>query len=83
MAGVDLLSKLELESERNLLHYYAMYSSSTSLALHYYDVHGVHEISITHTSTDCIRPLVFGRVLNCRQLALLARSPLSQTAGAL
>ena len=33
MAGVDLLSKLELESERNLLHYYAMYSS---LALHYY-----------------------------------------------
>ena len=81
MAGVDLLSKLELESERNLLHYYAMYSSLA--LLYYYDVHGVHEISITHTSTDCIRPLVFGRVLNCRQLALLARSPLSQTAGAL
>ena len=74
MAGVDLLSKLELESERNLLHYYAMYSS-TSLALHYYDVHGVHEISITHTTTDCIRPLVFGRVLNCRQLALLCAPP--------
>jgi hypothetical protein len=76
VAGVDLLSKLELESERNLLHYYAMYSSlALHYVLYYYDVHGVHEISITHTTTDCIRPLVFGRVLNCRQLALLCAPP--------
>ena len=53
-----------------------MYSSlALHYVLYYYDVHGVHEISITHTTTDCIRPLVFGRVLNCRQLALLCAPP--------
>ena len=67
--GVDLLSKLELESERNEKP--ATYYSSLAYT--------VCMKSALHVCTvkDRIRPHVFGRVLNCRQLVLYStRSPL-------
>ena len=67
--GVDLLSKLELQSERNEKP--ATYYSSLAYT--------VCMKSALHVCTvkDSIRPHVFGRVLNCRQLALYStRSPL-------